>query len=163
MKEAVKVVNKRPAEVEESYALESPWVIYPLHNVHNPRFSGPDPRYSSFGARRFGSVRRRLPHLDLDTIGRVPRSLRAEWVPSGFFNFQGCHSFSPLFGAGGLDIKADWTSIISLETTHLPPTDNMTPSIIATCKQTRFHLLDDNASQEVNPIHWPFSLTIVSR
>lgn len=25
----------------------------------------------------------------------------------GFLNFQGCHSFSPFFGAGGLDIKTD--------------------------------------------------------
>ena len=81
---------KRNGEQETSrgwrnYALESPWVIYALHNVHNSRFPGPDPRYSSFGARRFGSVRRRLPHLNWDTIiGRIPRSLRAEWVLSGY-------------------------------------------------------------------------------
>ena len=77
-----------------------------------------------------------------------------QWV---FFNFQGCHSFGPFFSAGGLYTKPivqeDRKTICNPSAQNYHSTENMTPSIIATCKQTRFHLLDDNASQEVSPIN----------
>ena len=112
---------------------------------------------------------RAIPLSEPDTSGLSVVNF-SDWIPQaillvrfgqnefsgGFLKFEGCHSFGPLFGAGGVWYKTRASGRLedNLQFVY-HSTENMTPSIIATCKQTRFHLLDDNASQEVSPIHRP--------